>query len=1154
MLHPAQGTELIRVSVVPLTKRGSESDELVSPSPGELEIDTLSPARKTSRCGPWAPTPAADTRAMPAVGMAAAAALRDRRHGRRFESTPRIRRQVPRWLARLILATLPWLWPGPAVAQDSTGVLSGSLGSTYFYRAWTTQGGLPQESVPAIAQTSDGYLWLGTFGGLVRFNGTELRVFDLARHPELANNRVHALFTDRRGALWIGHPYGLVSRFAGRRFTAYGQRDGVPQGIVYAIVEDLEGHLWLGASGGLARLRDDAFETFTEDDGLPEGQVLSLAVDRHGVLWAGTSAGLVRHAGNKASGRPVFVGVDGLSGVPIFSLLEDPDGMLWLDSDQGLMRRHRGRWQTVLASERSYPGTRLALDRRGQLWYAAYESSRLYRFSGRDRRASLPLAAEFVELERPAFALHVDREDNLWLGTQSRGLWRLERQPVTRWTTEHGLPHPEIRTVTADGEGGLWLASGCEMPLTRWRAGVFSPHPAAAEGHDLGCASSFLRDRQGDFWLGTGGHLVRFRNDAVIARHVLVDTRDHAINAIFEDAVGRLWIGFGALGLARFDGGDVRFYTCRDGLAGNYVQFIAEDRQGALWIGTGDGLSRLAEGTFTSYTRDDGLPAGAVRAIHPDDDGTLWIGTYGGGLGRLRHGARQGRQIVRITMDDGLFDNVVTRILEDERGNFWMLGNRGLFFVHRDQLNAFADGERDSVDSVSFGPAEGMTEGSGGRQPAGWRTDDGKMWFPTVDGLAMIDARNFRINEVAPLVVIERAEAGGRELAPAPEIVLETGERDLEIHYAASSYAAPERVRFRYRMEGYDERWLDAGNRRLAFYTNLSPGAYTFRVTAANHHGVWNAVGASIRFRVPPPLWRTWWAYGLYALALSGLVVGLLRWQQARLERQQAIAERERAAGDRLREANRLKDQLLAERARLIADLEAKNSELARINYTVSHDLKNPLVTILNYLGLARRDVAAGRGERLARDLDRLESAAGKLHQQLEELFELSRIGLQANPPEEVAFGELVEAALEDLAGAIAEAGMEVELAADLPAVRGDRLRLEEAVRHLLDNAVRYRGDQPAPRVEVGLRAEAAERVFFFRDNGRGIEPRYHERVFGLFERLDPGTSKGTGIGLTLVKRIVEVHGGRVWVESAGGGEGATFCFTLPASPTEGAV
>lgn len=240
------------------------------------------------------------------------------------------------------------------------------------------------------------------------------------------------------------------------------------------------------------------------------------------------------------------------------------------------------------------------------------------------------------------------------------------------------------------------------------------------------------------------------------------------------------------------------------------------------------------------------------------------------------------------------------------------------------------------------------------------------------------------------------------------------------------------------------------------------------------------------------------------------------------------------------------RERLLAERERLIGQLEARNAELARFNYTVAHDLTNPLTTIRNFIGVLERDVAAGDHSRLRHDLGRIDDAASKLHRLLEELYEFSQLGNVAMPREEVALAGLVRHAVAELAPVIAERGIAIEVAADLPVVCGDRARLLEAVRHLLANAFQYLGDQPAPRVEVSARQDGPEAVISVRDNGRGIDPRFHDKVFGLFERLDPETSEGTGIGLALVKRIVEVHGGRIWVESEGRGQGATFCFTLP--------
>ncbi len=305
---------------------------------------------------------------------------------------------------------------------------------------------------------------------------------------------------------------------------------------------------------------------------------------------------------------------------------------------------------------------------------------------------------------------------------------------------------------------------------------------------------------------------------------------------------------------------------------------------------------------------------------------------------------------------------------------------------------------------------------------------------------------------------------------------------------------------------------------------------------------------------VRPPPWRSWWAYALYSLVASSLVVSFLRAQRRNLELQRAVAEGEREVARDMRELAELKDLLLADRAieleereQLIAELRRRNAELARFNYTVSHDLKNPLTTIKTYVGLVSREAAAGGAEHLLRDLARIDAAADRMHRLLEDLLQLSRIGRSAGVREEVPLSQL---AGEAAAGVelLAERGIEVEIAPDLPVVRVERPRLLEVLRNLLDNAARYLGDQPTPRIEIGawLDGDGQTPVVFVRDNGAGIDPRYHENIFRLFERLD-SRGEGTGVGLTLAQRIVEVHGGRIWVESEGLGQGSTFCFTLPA-------
>ncbi len=355
---------------------------------------------------------------------------------------------------------------------------------------------------------------------------------------------------------------------------------------------------------------------------------------------------------------------------------------------------------------------------------------------------------------------------------------------------------------------------------------------------------------------------------------------------------------------------------------------------------------------------------------------------------------------------------------------------------------------------------------------------------------------------------------------------------------------APEQVRFKYKLDGYDEAWQEVGTRRVAYYTNIAPGRYTFRVQASNNHGVWNEEGASLSIALAPFFYETLWFYGVSGLLL--LLLGYAGyWQRTRSirARNAELAALNSKLNEEAKERKHAEILLEAQNE----ELEAQNAELERYAYTVSHDLKSPLVTIKGFTSMLREDVALGEAERVEADLTHIETAAEQMYHLLADLLELSRQGRVINVSEEVSLSVLAEEAAGLLAGLMVARGVEVAIAPDQPMVWGDRVRLREVYQNLIENAVKYMGNQAAPRIEVGARKNGVDEVLcWVRDNGIGIDPAYHERVFRLFEQLDP-SMEGTGIGLALVKRIVEVHGGRIWVESEGVGHGATFCFNLPA-------
>ncbi len=424
---------------------------------------------------------------------------------------------------------------------------------------------------------------------------------------------------------------------------------------------------------------------------------------------------------------------------------------------------------------------------------------------------------------------------------------------------------------------------------------------------------------------------------------------------------------------------------------------------------------------------------------------------------------------------------------------------------------------------------------------------DGEMFFGGVTSLTSFFSDQVRDNPHRPPVVLTSFKVFGRELelerplTSVDRVELGYDQNFVTLEFAALDYTAPSDNRYAYRLEGVDRDWIQAGTRPYAGYAHLTPGRYELRVKAANSDGVWNQAGRSLAIIVAPPYWQTWWFRGS-AVALLG--VSLLA---AHLGRTRTMRFRNRLLKEQVAERKRA----VEEQRRLIEELEMKNAEMERFTYTVSHDLKSPLVTIQGFAGYLERDVAAGDAVRMKRDVDKIVAAASRMHRLLDELLELSRVGRVVNRLTEVSFTDLAHEAAEAVAGQIDEGGVEIAIAPRMPIVVGDRVRLLEVLQNLIDNGVKFMGEQASPRIEIGSRRDGEETVFYVRDNGQGIDSAYHSKVFGLFERLDPQID-GTGIGLALVKRIVEVHRGRIWVESEGRGRGTTFYFTLPGSDLDG--
>jgi len=739
----------------------------------------------------------------------------------------------------------------------------------YVHDIWTTGNGLPQNSVLAIAQTPDGYLWLGTEDGLARFDGVRFTIFDMRNTPALESNEVDALLADRRGGLWIGTHGGGITLLSHGVFQSFTRRAGLANDSVQALYEDEREDLWIGTDGGgLSRLRNGKFETYTGKDGLADNAVFSVCGDGSGGVWAGTHGGLSHWVGGR------FVNTykkDGLPGDDIRSVYRDRQGNLWIGTNGAGLARLNAKGITTFTARDGISSNRIWStfeDSSGSLWLGTGGGG-IDRF--RNGQFSHFTAKEGFSGD-DVWAILEDREGSLWIGSAGGGLNRLRDASFATYGAPEGLSSDIALPVYEDREGALWVGTA-DAGVNRMKGGKVTTF-TTRDGLPDNQIFSIAEDARGDHWFGTRRGLSRFSNGKFTLYNAKNGLPNDVVHCAYTDSKGKLWVGTRG-GLSHLDGRGFITYSTKDGLANDNVLSISEDRRdGTLWVGTGGGLDHLVNGHFRAFGKPDGLSNDVVWAIYGDSDGTLWLGTNGGGLNRLKNG-----RFTSFTTRDGLLDDAIFQILDDGRGNLWLSCNRGVFEVAKSELDAFAAGKVRQIAGHAFGQADGMKsrECNGGFQPAGWRLNGGRLAFPTMKGVAIVDPGHFVVNRVAPPVLIEELIADHREVSGHGPTQLPPGKGQLEFRYTALSFIEPENIHFKYILEGFDKEWTDAGSRRVAYYTNIPPGEYRFRIIASNADGVWSREEASISLTLQPHFYQTVPFDALVGLSILGLFAAIYR-------------------------------------------------------------------------------------------------------------------------------------------------------------------------------------------------------------------------------------------------------------------------------------
>ena len=761
-----------------------------------------------------------------------------------------------------------------------------------YFKTWTTENGLPQNHVSYIAQTPDGYLWLATFDGLARFDGVRFKIFKSADTPEFPTSRIVSMFVDSAGRLWLKFDENrTVVVYENGRFKAF------VKGRDFESDYFDESGIFFGSEES-----SRAFESKPE--------MIFRAGDREHFYENGRFA--VRSAGELVIPAKVFT--TDYTGAWI------DDGDTFVNVKDGRATRYPKDGPLPFAGQKL-----LALsssERNGVLWFLAPEgnfTSQSFQITSQTRLSSFSEGRlRSFPLKGILFSINFDKSGNLWIADYSRGIFKIDAEIIAAkdpdrfawrlFTEADGLLCPDTRILFADREGNLWAGSTKGLHF-------ISPEPAVrvfskATGLPADNVYSVIEDRSGTIWFGAWNDwLISYRNGKFASefsplvtalfvdrdsrlwknglygeifvreneRWVPVDYRKgiyrqdkegEETSFITQDKEGTMWFG-NRFGLMRYANGDSRLFTTKDGLPSDTITSCLFTRNGEMWIGTAGGIARFENGSFRAFTEKDGLAGNFTRSFYEDDEGTIWIGGYDNGLTRYKN-----ESFAKITRRDGLLSEGVFCILEDD-GWFWMNSNQGIFRVRRQELNDFADGKIGFVTSVSYGPEDGLynVEGNGGKQPAGLKASDGKLWFPTAGGVAVIDPKTARRNLPPPPVLIEEARIDQTETKTNfEELRINPDQSALEIDYTGLGFVGAERTRFRYRLEGLDENWTDAGTRRTAYFSHLPEGEYTFRVTAANQEGVWNPEGATVKVVIVPPFYRKSWFYALAIIGVFGLI------------------------------------------------------------------------------------------------------------------------------------------------------------------------------------------------------------------------------------------------------------------------------------------
>jgi ligand-binding sensor domain-containing protein/signal transduction histidine kinase/DNA-binding response OmpR family regulator len=1082
------------------------------------------------------------------------------------------------WWILITYSSLIALEPEKAVTQ-------------YKQDTWQSEHGFTQNSAIAIYQTRDGYIWLGTVDGLVRFDGVVFKTFKKENTRQLHDNNITSLLEDQKGNFWIGTSEGGLSCLKAGEFISYTTYAYPFLKRISVIFEDRQGVLWIGTlNNGLTHLKNGKFTPYTADDGLAGNRVYDFYEDKNGVLWIGTSAGLcIRTPSGKFN---IYANKNGPFDEYITSIFGAKNGGLWLGCLNGIYRLNNND-TTHFGESDGLPSLKITClyeDTHQNLW-AGTDGDGLIRMKNSKIEIFPPgnlLAASYIR------SIYEDREKNLWVGTLKEGLHLIKDTPVVSYSTSEGLSHEIVNWITESQDGSLWI--GTENGVNRLKNNRLTLEWTGKERLLSNRVTTMMEDSEGTLWIGTeaglnryeNGKLISFNNENAVLNTIIIQLREDKRGSVFILTLNHL---------IEFHKGKFTVLLNKEGLSSDFFLSLYLDRESVIWIGTyGSGIYRWKNGDITHYTNKDGLVHNEVENFYEDKTGNLFIGTRGG-LSLLAKG-----KFINITTQDGLMDSYIYHIVEDDLGYLWLTGRTGISRINQKELFDFITKKIEKINPVLLSESDGI------KSPIGnhcIKTRDGKVWIATDKGLAKIDPSNFKRNEISPPIVIEELIADGEVFPVSKPLIIPPGKKRLEFHYSGLSFVKSRQIKFKLKLVGYDSYWVDAGPNRSTTYTGLSPGKYTFRVTACNSDGVWNEKGASFSFYLKPYFTQTFWFYFLVVISVLLSIFFFYRFRVRQLkarEKELGKLVELRTKDLHVRNIELEKAQQNIQHSKEL--IEAKNMQLesqtvqlkeqseklkdmdkvkSRFFANISHEFRTPLTLIM---GPLEQMLSGDRDTKEKRKLNLMLRNSQRLLGLINQLLELSKlesgkVKLQARRQNVIPILRGIAASFEPLADQ-RELELTFHAEAEDITLYLDAEKLENMMSNLLINALKF--TPPGGKITVKTchdsdysteeinnqkflpgdvrKAQSAVRQAasamhippggFLRisvsDTGPGI-PR--EQLANIFDRFYQSNSayesreKGSGIGLALVKELVQIHHGKIDVYSQEG-KGTEFIISLP--------